>query len=212
VVTVRAAFPFIVLLAGAATAGCGTNDGAGSPTTPSPGSTIQIAGRVVDERTGRGLPGVSMFWSGSGTFGNATAVTDATGGYQVRLTNAASYSVSADGVFPVSVVRPTGALDIINFYVNTGGCPTQYGRIVDAATRKAIAGAQVAWVGVTSTSDLAGNYRLTLECRPGSYEAGPTSITVIHPGYQPFTMPGRAGETLGANASDVRLDLALTAR
>jgi hypothetical protein len=207
----NSAVPFIVLLVGAAAVGCSAEDGAGDPTMPSPASTIQIAGRVVDERSARGLPGVSMLWNGAGTFANATAVTDATGSYQVQLPNAAFYNVFADGVFPVSVVRPTAALDIVNFYVNTGGCPTQYGRVVDAATRKAIAGAQVAWVGATSTSDQAGNYRLTLECR-GRFEAGPTNITVSHPGYQPFTMPGRAGETLGATAADVRLDIALTAR
>jgi hypothetical protein len=209
---VRAGLPFIVLLAGATAVGCGPGNGADDPTSPSPSSHIQIGGRVVDERTARGIPAVALFWAGSGTFANATAVTDATGSYQVQLPEAAFYTVSADAVFPLSVVRPTGAFDIVNFYVNTGGCPTQYGRIVDGVTRRAIAGAQLAWLGLTSTSDAAGNYRLMLECRPGVYGTGPTSITVSHAGYQPFTMPGRDAGTLGVTAVDVRQDIALTAR
>jgi hypothetical protein len=159
-----------------------------------------------------GVPGVTLFWGGTGTFANATVVTDATGGYQVQLPDAASYTVSADAVFPLSVVRLTGALDIVNFYVNTGGCPTQYGRIVDGVTRRSIAGAQVSWVGVMSTSDPTGNYRRTLECRPGGYGTGETRVSVSHPGYQPFTMPGRAGEVLGVSAADVRQDIARTPR
>jgi hypothetical protein len=202
----------VVWLVGAASVGCGAGDGAGSPTMPSPSSTVQIGGRVVDERTTRGLPGVTLFWGGSGTFAHATVVTDATGGYQVHLPDAASYTVSAEAVFPLSVVRPTGALDIVNFYVNTGGCPTQYGRIVDGVTRRAISGARVDWVGLTSTSDQTGNYRLTLECRPGGHGAGPTSVSVSHPGYQPFAMPGRDGQALGVTAADVRQDIALTPR
>ena len=142
----------------------------------------------------QGVAGVTLLWGGSGippipagtpVPANLTSVTDANGSYQVQLPDAASYSVSADAVFPMSVVRPIGSLDIINFYVNTGGCPTQYGRIVDVMTRRVIAGAHVSWVGVTSTSDLTGNYRLTLACRPGGYGSGPTTLSVSHPGYQP---------------------------
>ena len=145
------------LLTCAAAIGCGGGDSPGSPTTPSPASNVQIGGRVVDERTMQGVAGVTLLWGGSGippipagtpVPANLTSVTDANGSYQVQLPDAASYSVSADAVFPMSVVRPIGSLDIINFYVNTGGCPTQYGRIVDVMTRRVIAGAHVSWVGV----------------------------------------------------------------
>jgi hypothetical protein len=70
----------------------------------------------------------------------------------------------------------------------------------------------VAWVGVTSTSDPGGAYRLKLDCQSGAYGSGPTMLHVNHPGYQPYSSPARAGESLGTVAADERLDLALTPR
>ena len=142
-----------------------------------------------------------------------SSVTDATGGYQVQLPEADAYSVSAGGAAPFSgVVRPTSALDIVNFYVHTGGCPTEYGRIVDTATRRPIAGAEVSWAGVTATSDPSGHYRLQLTCQPGAYGSGETTFAVSHPGYQPYAVRGRNAEGLGASPEDARLDIGLTPR
>lgn len=173
--------------------------------------TIHLSGRVVDERTLQGMPGLTLAWGG-GRAGlqQISSVTDATGSYQVNLPDQESYSVSSTAAR--GVVRPIAALDIVNFYVNTGGCPTQYGRIVDARTRRPVAGAELNWAGVTSTSDASGSYRLRLECRPGAYGSGVTTLTVNHSGYQPYTSMAAAGETLGVSPSDERLDIALTPR
>ena len=128
---VRRGSPVLAVLIGTAGVGCGGGDASG-PTSPSSAANVQLVGRVVDERTLQGVPGVSLHWGG-GRVGllQISSVTDATGGYQVQLPDADAYSVSADGAAPFSgVVRPTAALDIVNFYVHTGGCPTEYGRIV----------------------------------------------------------------------------------
>ena len=211
--------PSIAVLMCAAAAGCGGGDSSGGPTAPSSAMTIHISGRVVDERTMQGVAGVTLLWGGTGIPpipagtpipANLSIVTDANGSYQAELPDAAYYSVS--GGMARGIVRPIGALDIVNFYVNTGGCPTQYGRVVDAVTRRAIAGAQVSWVGLTSTSDATGNYRLTLACQPGSYGSGLTTSSVSHPAYQPYSTPARTGEALGSAASEERVDIALTPR
>jgi hypothetical protein len=210
--------PFIAVLISAAAVGCGGGD-SGSPTAPSSAMTIHLAGRVVDERTMQGVAGVTLLWGGAGippipaggpVPASLTTITDANGSYQAELPDAAYYSVS--GGMARGIVRPIGALDIVNFYVNTGGCPTQYGRVVDAVTRRAIAGAQVSWTGLASTSDATGNYRLALACQPGSYGSGLTTFSVSHPSYQPYSTPARTGEALGSVASEERLDVALTPR
>lgn len=203
--------PSLAVLICAAAAGCG-GDSSDNPTAPSSTTNVQIGGRVIDERTRQGVAGVGLHWGGVGIPASLTTVTDATGSYHAQLPEAASYSVSADPMIPMSVVRPIGTLDIVNFYVNTGGCPTQYGRVVDAVSRRAVAGAVVSWAGATSTSDTAGNYRLTLECRPGGYGSGPTTLGVSHASYQTYAAPARNAETLGASAWEARLDIALTPR
>ena len=208
----RSRAPFIAVLICAAAPGCGSGDSSDSPTTPSPAVRVQIAGRVLDERSGQGMPGVTLLWGGRTVLSQVTAVTDATGSYQVQLPEAEFYSVSGSNVFPLSVVRPTSSLDIINFFVNTGGCPTQYGRIVDATTRRPVPGAQVSWVGVTSTTDAAGSYRLTLACQPGAYGSGETTLSVSHSSYQPYTARAPNGDTLGVTPADLRQDIALTPR
>jgi hypothetical protein len=173
--------------------------------------TIHLAGRVVDERTLQGMPGLTLAWGG-GRAGlqQISSVTDATGNYQVDLPDQEFYSVSSAAL--TGVVRPIAALDIVNFYVNTGGCPTLYGRIVDARTRRPVAGAEVSWVGITSISDAAGAYRVKLDCRPGAYGSGPTTLNVGHSGYQPYMSAARAAESLGTSPADERLDIALTPR
>ena len=204
---------FIALLAGAGAPACSGDDSSASPTLPTPVSRIQIAGRVVDERSAQGVPAVTLFWGGASVgLSPITSVTDATGSYRVELPDAPFYSVSGDGVFPMSVVRPIGSPDIVNFYVNTGGCPTQYGRIVDVMTRRPIAGAHLTWVGVRATSDLLGQYRLSVECRPGLYGSDLTSVSVSHPGYQAYSATAPSGTTLGTTPSEWRTDIALTRR
>lgn len=202
-----------VIMLSALAVGCGGKDSPGSVTAPSPVSVVRIAGRVVDERSAQGLPGVTLHWGG-GRVGllQITSVTDAVGSYQVELPDAEYYSVSADSVLPMSIVRPTGALDIVNFYVNTGGCPTWYGRVVNANSRRAVSGAEVSWAGVASTTDVTGNYRLSLECRSGGYGSGPTSLSANHPNYLSYSMPARSGDTLGITPEAVRFDIALTPR
>ena len=85
-------------------------------------------------------------------------------------------------------------------------------RVVDAVTRRAIAGAQVSWVGLTSTSDATGNYRLTLACHPGSYGSGLTTFSVSHPADQPHldARSHRRGARLRRLGE--RFDIALTPR
>lgn len=205
--------PSLAMLICAAAAGCGGGD-SGGPTAPSPSLTIHLGGRVVDERMQQGVSGMTLFWGG-GRAGlqQITSTTDATGAYQVDLPEQEAYSVSTGGDPRVyGTVRPTGPIDIINLLVNTGGCPTLYGRVVDAVTRRPVTGATVTWVGLTSTSDAAGNYRLGLECRPGAFGAGETALGVTHPAYQAYSSRSRQAETLGLSASDERMDLALTPR
>lgn len=205
--------PSLAVLTCAAAIGCAGTDSSGRPTGPSPSWTVHLGGRVVDERTMQGVAGLTLMWGG-GRAGlqQISTVTDATGSYQVDLPDQEFYSVSADRAFPMSVVRVIGALDIVNFYVNTGGCPTHYGRIVDAVTRRPIAGAEVGWLGVTSTTGSTGHYRLTFECRPGGYGSGQSTLDVTHPGYQPYSARQTDAENLGVTASDVRSDIALTPR
>lgn len=204
----------IAVLTCAAAIGCGGGDSSGGPTMPTSAVTIHLGGRVVDERMRQGVPGMTLFWGG-GRAGlqQITSTTDATGAYQVDLPEQESYSVSTSGNPRVyGTVRPTGPIDIINLLVNTGGCPTLYGRIVDAVTRRPVTGATVTWVGLTSTSDAAGNYRLGLECRPGAFGSGETTLGVTHPAYQAYSSRSPQAETLGLSASDERMDLALTPR
>lgn len=205
--------PSITVLACAAAIGCAESDSSGRPTGPSSSLTIHLGGRVVDERTMQGVAGLTLMWGG-GRAGlqQLSSSTDATGSYQVDLPNQEYYSVSADRAFPISIVRSIGALDIINFYVNTGGCPTHYGRVIDAVTRRPIAGAEVGWAGLGATTNATGNYRLMFECRPGGYGEGPTTLDVTHSGYQPYSARQTNAENLGVSAADVRSDIALTPR
>lgn len=200
--------PAIAVLISTAAVGCG--DSSGGPTTPSL-ATVHIGGRIVDERTRQGVAGLTLRWGG-GRAGlqQISSSTDATGSYQVDLPDQEFYSVSSTGIS--AVVRPIGSIDIVNFYVNMGGCPTQYGRIVDARTRRPVAGATVAWVGITSITDTAGSYRLGIDCRAGAYGSGLTTLTVNHEGYQPYSSQARAAESLGVTGAEERLDIALTPR
>jgi hypothetical protein len=168
---------------------------------------------VYDERAGQGVGGVTLTWNAGGPAStNVTVTTDQGGNYLVRLADADAYTVSGGSVGSLSLVRPASPIDIANFYVNTGGCPTVYGRVLDAVTRRPVTGARLTWVGVTAASDVTGSYRLQLECRSGGYGSNTTVITVTHPDYATVTMVAGRGETLGSSPGEHRTDIALTPR
>jgi len=206
----------VVLALCMASARCGS-DGSGGPTAPSAPSAfgVQVVGRVFDERAARGVGGVTLTWTPEGavetTTTGVTVVTDSTGGYALHLTDPGPYVVAGGSAGITGLVRLAGTLDLVNFYVNTGGCPTVYGRIVDAMTRRPVSDAQVGWAGITSTTGITGEYRLTFECgrSPG---ANTTIVSVTHPNYVTYT--GNAGptESLGLNPSESRADISVTPR
>jgi len=168
---------------------------------------------VYDERAGQGIGGVTLTWNAGGAAStNVTVTTDQGGNYLVSLVDAEAYTVSGGSVVSLSLVRPASPIDIVNFYVNTGGCPTLYGRVLDAVTKRPVTGAQLTWVGVTAMSGITGSYRLQLECRSGGYGSNTTVISVTHPAYATYTMVGGRGETLGSSAGEYRTDIALTPR
>jgi hypothetical protein len=169
-------------------------------------------GRVLNGPGSAPVAGATLRWDAiveprpASTF----ITTTGTGDYAVWLPPADRYVVFINNGPSILVLLSTPSRPI-DFLMNTGGCPTIYGSVLDSATRAPIAGARVGWVG-ESVTDANGAYRITVPCGSGSYGFGTTALTITHPAYQSYFTPHARRESLGSSARESRSDYLLTPR
>lgn len=134
-----------------------------------------ISGVVSDARTGLPVSGAMVSYSGG------QAVTDAAGSYSFDPVAEGSYSVSAGAVGysdqGQTVTVGPGQSAAQNFALAPAGTGNVVGRVTDASTGLAVAGATVSHLGGGTTSDSSGMY--SLDALPD----GDTILTASGTGY-----------------------------
>jgi hypothetical protein len=158
----------VVLLVAAVSCG-------GSPTGPRAGEIIRISGVVEEFSTEAAVPGATV------TFGGATAVTTASGIYQIDVPALESYEPTVDGV-RVGTSAVFGPAYRGDFLVHPGTCVARYGTVSDLGLHRPIAGAQVSLGGKSTSSGADGWYRLDFDCPPfAMFGSNTTLMLVTHP-------------------------------
>lgn len=193
-----------------------------TPVPPTQGAaTVLVTGHVTDFHSHSGVANVQMRFSGLSDTPSITppvtiaATADASGRFSAMLPAADYYVVNFEpnGYASSGLVRvPMKHLDT-ELIVNPRTCAMRYGTVIDAITRRPIAGATVQRAG-TATTDANGNYRIEIGCEPKGYEfwgIGTTTISANHPAYLgDFEFDGRRE---GTSSSGIRrVDFALTPR
>ena len=158
-----------------------------------------VAGRVVDARTGKPLPGARV------SIGQQEALADAAGGFVLQQVKAGDLRVAAraEGYEPGSAaarLEPGETLDL-TLELEPIRLGALSGRIVDSQTGEPIAGALVTLDGQTAETDANGVYRFT------GLKPGPANLRVQYPGYR---AESDAGQVRGGD--DGELDIALSVR
>src|SRR5688572_352661 len=130
-------------------------------TPPAASPSVRVAGRVIDYRTGQGVPGLTINWQAPGNSSHLvaqslTSTSDATGRYDVIVPITEGFTPLADtllAVIPQALagVRIPGKSLETDLLVNSGPCVGRYGFVYDAATRLPISGAQVRRAGTATT-------------------------------------------------------------
>ena len=180
----------IIALAGVLCLACGHS--ASSPSA----SDVDVVGRVLDFPTGVGVSGVGV------SIGEQRATTTGTGSYTIRLP-IGDYVVNIDGELTPQAMMVRGPWTHGDFYVNGGACGCRYGNIVDAVTRRPLAGVAVTGGSTTVLTDADGWYRTDGGCGPCG-TCNTAILTTDKSGYKPFS------QVLGRGFRDVRrLDIAL---
>jgi hypothetical protein len=155
---------------GLAAASCG-----GSPTGPRAGDIVRISGVVQEFSTGATVPGTTV------TFGDATAVTNASGAYEIPVPALETYNPTVDGV-RVGTSAVFGPAYRGDFLIRPGTCVARYGTVSDLGLHRPIAGAQVSLGGKSILTGADGWYRLDFECPPlGTFGSNTTFMSVTHP-------------------------------
>ena len=148
-----------------------------------------------------------------GSRSTTSVVTDDSGIYVVQVPSRIGTLSASTKRVAAATIRLASDVRATDFSFNTGGCPLRYGIVIDAATRRPIAGALVHWAFVETRSNADGSYRLNLECRPSpGYGFGTTSFFASHPSYTTWSRFDARAETLGRNPGESREDIALTPR
>ena len=153
----------------------------GSPSAPSDGEIVKISGVVQEFSTGTAVPGATV------TFGTATAVTNASGVYQIAVPALETHMPTVEGVrMGTSIVH--GSSYRGDSLVHPGTCVARYGIVSDIGLHRPIAGATVVLdVAFSSTvTDAEGWYRIDAGCPPsGQVGTNTSAIRVSHPNYAP---------------------------
>lgn len=153
-----------------AAVGCG-----GSPTGPRAGDIVRISGVVQEFSTGTAVPGATV------TFGTATAVTNASGVYQIAVPALEIYTPTVDGE-RMGNSRVFGESYRGDFLVRSGTCVSRYGTVSDLGLHRPIAGATVSLGGKQTVTGADGWYRLDFGCPPnGLVGFNTTFIYATHP-------------------------------
>lgn len=157
---------------------CGHRTSTGS--TP---SVVGIHGRVLDFRTGVGVPDAMVEFADQYQRGGGRAPTDANGSYVMSVPGPGSYVVFVDGQrVGRSQVTETGYRG--DLLVRGGTCVSRYGALSDARTLSPVAGATVTIFRQTAVSGRDGWYRLDLGCpAEGTIGFNTTFMSVTHPRY-----------------------------
>ncbi len=157
---------------------CGHHTSTGS----TPG-VLGIRGRVLDFRTGGGVPDAVVEFAAQDQSGGGRAPTDANGAYVMSVPGPGSYVVSVDGR-RVGSSRVTEAGYRGDLLVRGGTCVSRYGSLSDARTFSPVAGATVTIFRQTAVSGRDGWYRLDLGCpAEGMIGFNTTFMSVTHPSY-----------------------------
>jgi hypothetical protein len=167
----RAASRIAVMLAGTAIA-CG-----GSPTQPAWDGQVSVSGTVLDFQTDAAIRGANV------TIGGATATTNDSGVYSLKVQAGGERTVSIDGEL-VAIVEMRDRTYRGDFYAHIAGCVARYGTVVDKQSRRPVYGARVSAGGAAVGTDQTGWFRLPLGCS-GAQCVGfnTTFLSITHPSY-----------------------------
>jgi hypothetical protein len=161
-----------------------------------------VFARVQDGETRRALAGAMLTSEGS----DIMAVTDSAGRCMVVVAPRKGRALSAShqgyldlrlaGAWPVKSAPDTVVIDFM-LYPNRSRVVA--GKVTDAGTRLALAGAKVS----VAHSDLSESTRVDGSFLFDNFPAGPQSLEVSFPGYPPksFSVEAKGGETTNVNAA-----------
>jgi hypothetical protein len=145
-----------------------------------PSKARPMQGRVLDYPTYVPRSGMTVRFAGQ-ELSDVTTATDAGGYYRLSVPG---------GFFDLYLndrysgrVRTIGPPLRGDVFFETASCASRYGVISDRRTWRTVEGATVSLLGITTTTDVDGWYRIDVGCPSPLPTDGTIAITVTHPRY-----------------------------